>query len=336
MHNAYSDALDTVLRDCCTPAVVRAIERGESHLPLWQSLQDSGFADCLLPEAAGGAGLPLDELAPVLFALGRHALPLPLGQTMFARALLHAAGMAVPAEPIALASFDMEDGATDAVLVAGGAQAAWFLVQEGTQCVLLPRTRAQVRATGAHADLALVLQRPVPGGLPLFALPAGALRQIGACLHAVQLAGAMSHVFDMTLQYANDRQQFGRAIGKFQAIQHQISVMAEHVTAARVAAQIACAASGWQPDPLRAAIGKLNASEAVTPVAAIAHAVHGAIGITEEYDLQIHTRRLHAWRLADGSETYWGRVIGEAVCGYPEPSVGLIDQVRTWSVDAAA
>jgi len=109
--------------------------------------------------------------------------------------------------------------------------------------------------------------------------------------------------------------------------------MAEHVTAARMAAQIACAAGGWQPDPLRAAIGKLNASEAVTPVAAIAHAVHGAIGITEEYDLQIYTRRLHAWRLADGSQAYWARVVGEAVCGQPE--TGVVDMARSWSTDAA-
>ena len=64
---------------------------------------------------------------------------------------------------------------------------------------------------------------------------------------------------------------------------------------------------------MRVAIGKLNACEAVAPVASGAHAVHGAIGITEEYDLQLFTRRLHAWRLADGSERYWARVIGEAV-----------------------
>ncbi len=334
MHNAFSDALETVLRDCCPAAVVRAVEGGEDRPALWQALQDSGFADCLLPEEAGGAGLPLEELAPVLFALGRHALPLPLGQTLFARALLHAAGLAVPPEPIALACFDSAgDAADDRALVAGGAQAAWFLVQQGTHCALLPRARAQARATGAHADLAAILPRPACDGLPAFTLPAGTLRQIGACLHAAQLAGAMSQVFDMTLQYANDRQQFGRPIGKFQAIQHQISVMAEHVTAARMAAQIACAGTGWLPDPLRAAIGKLNASEAVTPVAAIAHAVHGAIGITAEYDLQIYTRRLHAWRLADGSEHYWGRVVGEAVCG--EAERGVVELARGWSTDAA-
>jgi len=334
MHNAYSDALDTLLRDCCTPAVVRAVEHGGDPLPLWQALRDSGFADCLLPEEAGGAGLPLAELAPVLFALGRHALPLPLGQTMFARALLHAAGHAVPAEPVALAAFD--DGAETA-LAAGGAHAAWFLVQDGTRCVLLPRAQARVSATGVPADLTVALARPAPDGPGAFALPAGALREIGACVHAAQMAGAMSRVFELTLQYANDRQQFGRAIGKFQTIQHQISVMAEHVAAARMAAQLACAGGGrfnaWQPDPLRAAIGKLNASEAVTPVTAIAHAVHGAIGITAEYDLQLYTRRLHAWRLADGSETYWGRVVGEAVCA--GPADGAVALARRWSGEAA-
>ena len=52
--------------------------------------------------------------------------------------------------------------------------------------------------------------------------------------------------------------------------------------------------------------------EAATRVAATAHAVYGAIGISEEHDLQLFTRRLHEWRLADGSETYWNRLLGAA------------------------
>jgi acyl-CoA dehydrogenase len=59
-----------------------------------------------------------------------------------------------------------------------------------------------------------------------------------------------------------------------------------------------------------AAIAKHGASLAAGQVAAIAHAVHGAIGISEEYDLQLLTRRLHGWRLADGSEGHWAGVLG--------------------------
>ena len=61
-----------------------------------------------------------------------------------------------------------------------------------------------------------------------------------------------------------------------------------------------------------AAIAKQVASIAAVPVAEIAHAVHGAIGISEEYDLQLYTRRLHEWRLADGSEAYWAAQLGAA------------------------
>ncbi|AGW93179.1 acyl-CoA dehydrogenase family protein [Cupriavidus sp. DF5525] len=331
MHNAYSDALDALLRDCCPPATVRALEHQADPLPLWQALRDSGFADCLLPEAAGGAALPLRELAPVLFVTGHHALPLPLAQTIFARALLHANGIALPAGPIALAGF--EDNAA-AALVADARHAQWFLLQDGERCLLLSATDAHAQATGTHADLTLRVPRPDGAAPAAFTLPEGTLRTLGACLHAAQLAGALSRVLDLTLQYANDRQQFGRAIGKFQAIQHQVSEMAEHVAAARVAAQLACDSSTGEPDPLRAAIGKLRTSDAVTPVAAIAHAVHGAIGITEEYDLQLYTRRMHAWRVADGSERWWSRVLGAAVCA--SEGRNAVELVRSWSEPAPA
>ena len=317
MENVYSDALEAVLRDHCTPAVVRELERGADAAALWAPLQDSGFVDSLLPDV----GLGLSELLPMLLTMGYYALPVPLAQSMFARAVLHAAGIAPPVEPIALASFDGQPRTH----VADGATATWFLVQQGGDAGLVHRDAADLAPTGIHSDLTVSLAcAPVS----MFALPAGTLRTIGAALHAAQMAGAMARVFDLTLQYANDREQFGRHIGKFQAIQHQISVMAEHVAAARMAAQIACCAQGWQPDRMQAAIGKFNASEAVTPVTSIAHAVHGAIGITEEYDLQCYTRRLHAWRMADGSERYWAREIGIVAS---ESEAGAVDLIRGWS-----
>jgi acyl-CoA dehydrogenase len=85
--------------------------------------------------------------------------------------------------------------------------------------------------------------------------------------------------------------------------------MAEEVAAARMAASLGLGGEGLLPDALRAAVAKARASAAVPSVASIAHAVHGAIGIAAEFDLQLFTRRLHAWRLAFGSEAHWhGRV----------------------------
>lgn len=59
------------------------------------------------------------------------------------------------------------------------------------------------------------------------------------------------------------------------------------------------------------ALVRTSGSAAAVQIANIAHAVHGAIGISAEYDLQLFTRRLHLWRLADGSESWWARVLGE-------------------------
>ena len=136
------------------------------------------------------------------------------------------------------------------------------------------------------------------------------LRTLQACLSASQLSGALMAVFQRTLQYANERNQFGRPIGKFQAIQHQLAVMSEHVFAARMAAQLGCSGEGIAPVRLRVAVAKARTSEAALVVAELGHSIHGAIGFTEEYDLQLWTRRLHAWRQTAGTESYWHDVAG--------------------------
>jgi alkylation response protein AidB-like acyl-CoA dehydrogenase len=123
----------------------------------------------------------------------------------------------------------------------------------------------------------------------------------------------MDRVFAMTLQYCNDRSQFGKSIGKFQAVQHQLSVMAQHVASAGMASELAFSGAGAVPERLATAIAKARTSMAVPLVASTAHALHGAIGVTAEYDLQLYTRRLHEWRMADGSEAFWNRMVGNAV-----------------------
>jgi alkylation response protein AidB-like acyl-CoA dehydrogenase len=123
----------------------------------------------------------------------------------------------------------------------------------------------------------------------------------------------MTRVFEMTLQYCNDRVQFGKTLGKFQAVQHQLSVMAEHVAAASMAAEAAFRTDAAAPSLLAAAMAKSRTSEAAVLVASIAHALHGAIGVAEEYDLQLLTRRLHEWRMAHGSEAHWNVLIGQRV-----------------------
>lgn len=136
-------------------------------------------------------------------------------------------------------------------------------------------------------------------------------RPLAAVLAAGQMAGALLQVQRMTVDYALQRQQFGREIGRFQAIQHQLAVLAEEAMAARIAVQAAFTGPPLEVSEGRAAVAKLRAGQAALQVCAIAHAVHGAIGVSQEHELHHYTRRLRAWRLAHGGESWWARRLGD-------------------------
>ena len=151
-------------------------------------------------------------------------------------------------------------------------------------------------------------------------------RRIGAVIAAAAIAGAGDRVLTMTIDYASQRIQFGKPIARQQAVQQQLAVMAEQVVMARIAAQIGCA-HGLVPPLAIAAIAKQVASAAAVEIAAIAHALHGAIGISEAHDLSLYTRRLHEWRMAHGSESYWAEALGRS--RFASSEVMTVDYIRS-------
>jgi alkylation response protein AidB-like acyl-CoA dehydrogenase len=310
----FAEAIEDILRDRCTPAAVRAIEEGGDPLPLWQAVAEAGFLELLRSEEQGGAGLPLPELYAVIAPFGRYAVPLPMAEAIGARALV-APEAALPEGVLSLAPAlrRRTDGRLQAPLVPFGTIAQHVLAADGDALVLLPCADAQRLPTGiAHSQTATLtwaderMVERLPGD-------AAALMPLAAALQATVLAGVMTRVFEMTLQYCNERSQFGRTLGKFQSIQHQLAVMAEQVAAVGIAAEAAFQSDARVPRLLPAAMAKARASEAAPEVANTAHALHGAIGVTEEYDLQLFTRRLHEGRMAYGSDSYWNRFVGEQV-----------------------
>lgn len=317
----FTEAIEAILVDHCTPAAIRAIENGGSATALWGALTESGFLELMASEEAGGAGLDLDAVFPIFVAMGRHAVPVPAAQRIAARALL--GDVAPPQGLLTLAGHAQRaaDGSIGAAHVAFGAIADHVLANLDGQLVLLDAARAQRTTTGIRSSLGASLRWTADAvGAPVGDNGAQ-VAVFSAALHAAALAGAMERLFAMTLGYCNDRVQFGKAIGKFQSIQHQLSVMAEHVACAGVAAELAFKAGEKIPPLLATATAKARTSASVPLVASTAHALHGAIGVTEEFDLQLYSRRLHEWRMADGSETYWNRIVGEALLGSATPSV---------------
>ncbi|WP_053119735.1 acyl-CoA dehydrogenase family protein [Pseudomonas sp. P1.31] len=332
----FTEAIEKILSDLCTPARVRAVERGEGAQALWQALEEGGFLELLTPEIADGAGLSLESLAPIFLAFGRHALPVPAAQSIAARALMRDCPQAPPAGMLTLSGSARRqaDGELCVPHLAYGSRADFALVNLDGELLLLDCTQARRESDGVHGSLCATLYWPDETVGPALGDNGAEIRMFNAAIHAASIAGAMERVLDMTLEYCNDRVQFGKAIGKFQAVQHQLSVMAEHVAAARIAAQLAFAGDHPVPELMTTAIAKARTSMAVPSVAATAHALFGAIGITEELDLQLFTRRLHEWRISEGAETYWNGLVGQALLA--QPNVRACEFVRQLTPSPAA
>lgn len=313
MQDLFADAMQQLLESHCSPATVRRIERDGDIGDLWRELEASGFIDALVDDTRGGAGLGLSEAFSIVVACGRFVLPVPMAHTMLVRALV--ASCALPRGPITIAPGCTRnaDGTLQALQVPFARTAQWVLVAIEGETQLLPVAAATSMPAGGNGCL--------DADLHWSGRPDGAIRiedaldwnLLGATATAALMAGALERILDMTLDYANERIQFGKPIGKLQAIQQQLSVMAENVFAARMAAQIGFLSGTARPDALRGAVAKERTSAVAAATAAIAHAVHGAMGFTEEYDLQLYTRRLHEWRMAFGAETFWSTRLGDAV-----------------------
>lgn len=324
--------------DQSTPELLARFEAGQPASELWQQLVDHGFTWALVPEAAGGSGASWLEASPILHALGYWSAPLPLSETLLAALLLARAGLEVPEGPI--------------TLIQTGRQGDLRLSAEGQlqgRCINVPwaRTCQWAAVAGNDGHLALVDLRQagvsveagsnvaseqrdtlVFADIPVEAMAPLPLADIGepvwlfgALARACMLVGALESSLDLAVAYANERTQFGKAIGKFQAIQQQLAHMAGAISAARIATQIAlqsaCQALG-APSGARTslafdvAVAKICAGEAATLATSVVHQVHGAIGFTQEHSLHYSTRRLWAWRDEFGSDAQWAQALGQA------------------------
>ena len=319
MRQLTADAVERLLTHASPPKAVRAIECGEEHQTLWEAMELSGFVDALVPEHVGGAGLSLADASPVMELSGRHAVPLPLAESMLLRALIRSADAEVPVGSL---TFGRKPRAENGVVICASVPCAkvadWVVVPDNRAARIMSVETAEAVSSAFALDATLSWPReawdqsiPIELGVDLHVAE--------ALIRAVQLSGALQAVLERTLDYANQRQQFGKPIGKFQAIQHQLAVMSEQVMAARMSAAMAVEQQDTSPDLLRVGIAKARASAAAVEVAALAHSIHGAIGFTAEYDLQLWTRRLHAWRQAAGTEGYWNARVGRLVLDHPDP-----------------
>jgi acyl-CoA dehydrogenase len=315
-----------LLSDISTLSTVREAEVGLAH-DLWAGLTESGFLDALVSERDGGAGLQPTNVANLLLASGRHLLPAPFAETMVARAFAARAGIQVPTTPILLWP-ENAYGILRSSLPPIRAGATHALVQRDDQ-IRLRALAPEAAPSDGYGLLAAALDQNA-AALAEFPLEPDTLLNWSATLAAVTMAGAMSGTLEISINHVNTREQFGRKLGQFQAIQHQLAVMAERTTSACTAALVALSRPMPGPRKLDAAAAKIAANEAAKFVCAAAHSAHGAIGITAEHDLQLYTRRIKRAAVSFGSSGYWADEIGQQ---YLADGATAGDFIRSqWSV----
>lgn len=325
-------SVERYLAERCPPQRLHAMFDADEPFDaaLWQGLCELGTAGVMLPEAHGGLGLELIDLALVAETLGHAAAPGPwLGHVLGGLAIALAGSNAQRArwlpllasgERLATVAFGEGDGAwlpqqwqlAGAAAVSGhkrfvpfGAQADLVVVGlAGGRLGVVERSAPGLRAS-AHAaiDRTRRLDALTFEATPVEALPGDAtdrVRDAALVLLAADAFGGAARCIDMAVEYAKLREQFGGPIGRFQGLKHQIVNCAIDVEPARGLYWYAAHAWDHIPDAAAssAALAKAHLCERYLQAARDMVEAHGGIGYTWEHDLQIYFKRAmfdHAW-----------------------------------------
>src|SRR3954454_13064159 len=305
---------------------------------LWSALAEAGLTGVGLPEEAGGSGGELADAVAVVATLAAGAAAVPVAeQLLVAGPALVAADVEHTAfdEPLTVAlapavtaeASDDGDGPGRFLLTGTATDVPWAGVATRVAVLTSPPAGlsgallALVDVSGLEASSAanlageprgsLVFRETPATGAVLSPARAEVVRARYALARAVQLSAALQQVLAWTVQYAGERQQFGRPLARFQAIQMELAEMAGEVTAGTALVDAAVQALDHGEDVVpAAAAAKVRAGAAVEVVARLAHQVHGAIGFTQEHRLHHLTRRLWSWRDEAGGELHWSGVLG--------------------------
>ena len=323
--SALIDSVRRLLADRCTEGDVRRIIDSDSgHDPaLWRALVDLGVAGLTVPEAHGGAGLGATELELVMEEAGAVLLPAPLISAAIAAALVPDLDGLAAGERIAAVAFTGRHGWTgrDTVAVAGGrvTGAARFVADAAIADTILIAADEGVFAveaadarvtplpvfdrTGRMADVAI----DAPARQVADAAAIAAARDIGVVALAGEQAGGARRMLEMTVAYARDRHQFGRAIGSFQAIKHMAADLlleSESATsAARDAAQQVV--DGSATADAAVALAAFACADAFVRVAKDGIQMHGGIAFTWDHPAHLYLRRARSGAQMFGDSDRW-------------------------------
>jgi acyl-CoA dehydrogenase len=305
-------------------ALTESIHQICEHEAILPALRDAGIPWIGIDESLGGSGGGLADAATAVRALALVAQSEPIAETaLVAGWSLAQCGIQVPhtmlAPAFALNAKVQLDQSGGQVTLSGfvhdvpGIQAAEYLVIPVESWVCLV-SKTQVRVTPtinvANADRGTVYfdasQVHVIAELPARLSHLDLFAHL-AFARAIQLSGALIAIRDLSISFAKHREQFGKPIAAFQVIAHYLAELAELALVGEGAIATALAL----PTTLNFAIAKSVTGRAAREASRIAHQIHGAMGMTQEYVLGRYTTCMWAWTEEAGRPEFWNTYIGQ-------------------------
>jgi acyl-CoA dehydrogenase len=340
-----------IVSDHATVERLREVEEGGDRFDtaLWSALGDAGLLALALPESHGGAGLGLVEACRVAVEAGRRVAPVPYAVHVAAASFVATHGSAAERDRLLPGAADGSLVLTAAVAeplealpespavrATPGPEVAWLL--DGTKTLVRATTRAHTALVTASSDAgpgvfavdladAHVLQQRTSDGdatglLELRGTPA---RQVGDGRAAARLTdlvvllgcaeqlGVTQGATTLTARYARTREQFGRAIGTFQAVGQRladayITTLGQDLTLWQAAWRL----QEGLPAEVELASAALWCADAGHQVAHTAVHVHGGVGIDLDGEAHRYFTAAKRWELTYGGATLHARRIGRA------------------------
>jgi alkylation response protein AidB-like acyl-CoA dehydrogenase len=297
-------AREFLARECKAERVRAAMATDDADdRALFSAAADQGWTSLIVPEQYGGLGLGFVDLAVVCEEMGRACMPGPLFATIVATAAIVRAGSDEQKqkwlEPIAAgemratlalgSEFVLDAGVADLIVRFSGDGLDEVGKTNVVRTPSIDETR-KIYSIGSHA----------------FGRNDAAI-DIATVALCAEMVGGMQWILETTVDYAKTRQQFGKVIGSFQAVQHQCAdmlLLTESARSATLFAAWALTHDEPQAAALATSVAKAYCSDAFREVANRGVQVHGGIGFTWEHDLQLYYKRAKASETTFGDATY--------------------------------
>lgn len=302
----FAATLDKLLAGADPVAAARAWADDDTGpgLSLWRRLADQGVNALLVPEEHGGMGATPVELAIAFEALGRHAVPGPWVESAayLTRALTGEAQAALAEGAVGTVAvrphvpFALDADVADQVYAVADGRLVSAQAGERIRSIDGARRLFEVVSTeDMVSDSSTTMERAF---------------DTAVLATSAQLLGAGERLVEDTVTYVKQRRQFGREIGSYQAVKHQLADVRIALDFARPLV-FGAALTLDSPDGSRdASAAKVAAGDAAYLASRVALQLHGAIGYTLEFDLSLWLTKVGALVSAWGTPAYHrGRVL---------------------------